>query len=163
MFDPNHYPGDLLYFDLDTVIVANIDWLTEWPTDYVWTIRDFRWLQRPTHDGMNSSVMWWNVAHFSWVWTELLKQGVQALSTRFHGDQDFLNAVLGPSRRRYLPDNRIQSWRWQAHDGGWDWRARRPRTPGTGTHIDQDVSVLVFHGRPKPHQITDPVIQTHWQ
>ena len=163
MFDPAHYAGDLLYFDLDTVICNDITWMTQESTDYLWTIRDFRRLQRATHNTMNSSVMWWNTTKFAWIWDRVRASDINELTRRYAGDQDFLHAVIDPNARRYYSADRIRSWRWQALDGGYDFGRRRHNTPDTGTQIDPDVSVLVFHGRPKPHQISDPVISALWR
>ena len=58
MFNPVHYQGQMLYFDLDTVIVDNIDWILELSPFYFWTIRDFRVLWKPDVQNMNSSVMY---------------------------------------------------------------------------------------------------------
>ena len=163
MFDPRHHAGDLLYFDLDVVIVADLSWIVQELTDSFWILRDFRYLQNPRVCAVNSSLMWWNVTGYQQVWTEFSQRPIQDVMRSYHGDQDFINSAVAPTRRKLFDQQRVQSWRWQAHEGGWDFRARRPRTPGTGTQLHDAVSVLVFHGRPKPHQIQDPVIMQHWQ
>ena len=60
LFNPAHFSGQLLYFDLDTVIVSNIDWIINLSPVFFWTIKDFRSLWRPDLQSMNSSVMYWN-------------------------------------------------------------------------------------------------------
>lgn len=163
LFNPGHHRGNLLYFDLDTVICGNIDWIVSYPTDCLWTIRDFRYLQRSRHEGMNSSVMWWNTNQFDWLWKNISESDVPALTRRYAGDQDFLHASIDHNHKRYLPDNRVKSWRWQVLDGGYDFSTRRHRAPGTGARVDSDTSVLIFHGKPKPHQAQDPVVIEHWR
>lgn len=162
MFDPQHHRGDLLYFDLDTVICGNLDWLLQDTTEYMWTLRDFRYLHNHHVQNMNSSVMWWNTEVMSWVWAAWQQRTPQQWAASMHGDQDFLYRTIDHNRRRYYPDQNVQSWRWSAHDGGWDFQTRRPRAPGTGTKIASGVSILVFHGRPKPHQTNDPMIRALW-
>ena len=106
--------------------------------------------------------MWWNVLTWRSVWDDFSRRNIADVVRTYHGDQDFINALVPPHQRQFLDDRRVQSWRWQAHDGGWDFRTRKPRALGTGTKLDQGVSVLVFHGKPKPHQIDDAVIEQHW-
>ena len=164
MFDPQHHAGDLLYFDLDTVIVDDISWMVQETTDRFWILRDFRYLQNPRiQHNVNSSIMWWNVPAWRSVWTEFAKRNLADVVRQYHGDQDLINALVPPARRQFFEDRRVQSWRWQAHDGGWDFAARRARQPNTGTKLNPDVSVWVFHGRPKPHQIQDELVQLHWK
>lgn len=163
MFDATHFKGDLLYFDLDTVICNDITWMVQQPTDYLWTIRDFRNLQRSAHNSMNSSIMWWNTERFAWIWDQVKINHIAELTRKYAGDQDFLHAVIDHNSRRYFDPNRVKSWRWQALDGGYDFARRRHCAPGSGTMIDGETSVLVFHGRPKPHQVTDPIILQHWR
>ena len=49
LFNPIHMlpdQGQMLYFDLDTVIVGNIDWLWNVNRDRFWAARDFQYLMR---------------------------------------------------------------------------------------------------------------------
>mgnify|MGYP003327210734 CR=1 FL=1 len=68
IFNSEHYSGPLLYFDLDTVIVRNIDWAWQQDLNFFWGIRDFKCLWKPTDQGINSSVMWWDTTKFDWIW-----------------------------------------------------------------------------------------------
>jgi hypothetical protein len=166
LFNPEHHAGNLLYFDLDCVVISDLEWIPVLSTDCFWTIRDFRYLQRQSHSGMNSSVMWWNVARYAHVWEEFNKQDINRIVIRYPGDQDYLGAVIEPKQCRYFDPHRLQSWRWQVHDGGYDFATRRSKQPGTGAgpYIGDNTSILVFHGKPKPHECTaDPVIASHWQ
>jgi hypothetical protein len=163
LFNSEHHQGNLLYFDLDTVILRDISWISQLPTEYLWGIRDFKHLQRPGYLSLNSSVMWWNVEKMSWVWDQFASTNVVHTSRQYPGDQDYLNAVLGHNRIRYLEDSQIQSWRWQCLDGGYDFNSRRHKIPGQGTQIPGSTSVLVFHGKPKPHEINDKVVQDLWR
>jgi len=163
LFNPEHHQGNMLYFDLDTVILRDISWIAQLPTEYLWGIRDFKHLQRPGHLSLNSSVMWWNVEKMSWIWDQFNNTNVVNTSRQYPGDQDYLNTVLGHNRIRYFEDNQMQSWRWQCLDGGYDFNSRRHKIPGQGTQIPGNTSVLVFHGRPKPHEINDKVVQDLWR
>ena len=162
MFDPSHNLGRLLYFDLDVVIVRNIDWIWQLDPDYFWALKDFKYLWRPKWTGINSSVMCWDTQRFGWIWQRFCDNNLDITVRRYHGDQDFLSAVLPAQDLRYLDPEKIKSWRWQVKDGGLDFKTRHYATPGSGSSIDINTSVLIFHGKPNPHEIADPVIQSHW-
>lgn len=163
MFDPSHNLGRLLYFDLDVVIARNIDWIWQLNPDYFWAIRDFKYLWRPNWTGINSSVMWWDTQKFSWIWKTFHDNNLEITIRRWHGDQDFLSSVLNTQNLRYLDSTQIKSWRWQVKDGGLDFKTRHYANPGSGSKIDLDTSVLIFHGSPNPHEVQDPAIQQLWQ
>ena len=163
LFNNEHHAGPLLYFDLDTVIVQNIDWIVQSNLDYFWAIRDFKYLWRPTDYGVNSSIMWWDTTKFSHIWEGFNRQDFTLLLKKYHGDQDFITDAISHPERRLLDYNRIKSWRWQALNGGYDFTGKTHKSPTAGTEILHDTSVLVFHGTPKPDKIIDPVIAMHWQ
>lgn len=162
LFNIQHHNGPLLYFDLDTVITKNIDWIWQLPLNKFWTIRDFKYIWRPTAHTINSSVMWWDTGAFSRIWNTFQLENLAMIMRKYQGDQDYLTAVLEPQRLRFFPANNIKSWRWQCLDGGFDFKTRKWKTPGSGTVIEDATSVLVFHGNPKPHETQDPVIVQHW-
>jgi len=163
LFNRDLFNGNLLYFDLDTVIVREIDWITELDTNYLWGIRDFRYLQTPMKQSLNSSVMWFSVPKFGWLWDEFKTRDLATTMRRYPGDQDYIQDQLGHNRYRLMPESQFQSWRWQCVDGGYDFQRRRHKIPGVGGLIDPNTSVLVFHGHPKPHEIKDKVVQELWR
>ena len=163
LFNPLYHHGPMLYFDLDTVIVNDISWIIKLDTDVFWSVRDFKYLWKPHLYNVNSSVMWWDTSKFSDIWHRACDQDIPIIMRRHHGDQDFLSETIEQSRRRCFDPDKIRSWRWQCLDGGFDFASRRYFRPGTGTRFDEDVSVLIFHGSPKPSEVRDPVIGQHWQ
>ena len=162
LFNSAHHAGPLLYFDLDTVIVNNIDWIWSQPLKYFWAVRDFKYLWRPTHHNINSSIMWWDTTKYHKVCQDFCQQDLQQIMRRYHGDQDYISYAIPQNQRRCLQQDRVLSWRWQCLDGGYDFRLRRGHAPGTGTVLTDNASVLVFHGNPKPNQIEDKLVQAHW-
>lgn len=163
LFNPAHHSGPLLYFDLDTVIVNNIDWIWKLPLNYFWTIRDFKYLWRPAHYGINSSIMWWDTRQYQHVWDSFSKQRFDLVLRRHRGDQDFLTQTINKNHYRFFDTEKIKSWRWQALDGGFNFDKRIYQKPGSGTCIDERTSVLIFHGDPKPDKIQDSHIAHFWQ
>lgn len=163
LFNSLHHAGPLLYFDLDTVIVGNIDWMCNLPLRYFWTVQDFKYLWRPTHQGINSSIMWWDTRNFDYIWKGFKQQDLDNLIKKHPGDQDYLNQSIENSKLRFFDPACIKSWRWQCLDGGYNFKQRAYQSPGTGTVLSKNTSVLVFHGKPKPADLRDPVIQSYWK
>lgn len=164
LFNPAHFTGDLLYLDLDVVIANSMNWVRDHSTDYLWTMRDFRYLQRRDTTTMNSSMMWFNVSRYSWIWDQFNKQELKSTISKYPGDQDYLSAVLLPGQqRRFFEDCFFESFRWQCLDGGYDFAKRRHLKPGSGVHIQPGTSVVVFHGSPKPAEVHDPLVKRLWQ
>lgn len=162
MFDSQHYQGNLLYLDLDTVVVRNLDWIMNLNTQWFWGIRDWKYLWKHHWQGINSSVMFWNTIKFDWVWQTFAQQNLASTLRLFPGDQDYLTHHIDQKDRRFFQDGTMQSWRWQVQDGGMDMLSRKYRSPGVGAVLDDSVQVVVFHGRPKPHEITDHRMSSLW-
>lgn len=163
LFNTEHHQGPLLYLDLDTVIVGKIDWICQLTTDLFWAVRDFKYLWKPHTYNINSSVMWWDTTKFAHIWQGFKEQELTYLTRKYHGDQDFLDDHISQNQRRCFDSQQIKSWRWQCLDGGFDFQSRRYLVPGQGTRYDDNTKILIFHGRPKPNEIRDPVIKQHWQ
>lgn len=161
MFDPRHDLESLLYFDLDMVILDNIDWICHSDLECFWTLRDFKYLWRPSWQGGNTSIMYWHTKRFYHVWQCFQTQGLKNVIAKYRGDQDFLTDNVGPNLR-FLDEKRVISWRWQAKDGGMDFKTRTYRQPDAGTIIPAQTSVLVFHGKPKPVDVDESVIRQNW-
>jgi hypothetical protein len=163
LFNSQHYSGPLLYCDLDLIIVNNIDWICQQSLSNFWSVRDFKYLWKPANYEINSSIMWWDTAQYDWLWKHFKKENLLRILSQYHGDQNFIGEHIPEHQRRYFDTERIKSWRWQCLDGGYDFRKKRYLQPSTGTRVDHRTSVLVFHGRPKPGEVQDPIITEHWK
>lgn len=162
MFNPEHFQGQLLYFDLDVVITGSLDWIFQMDPAYFWGIRDFRWLWRNRWTGINSSMMWWDTVRWAKIWHDFNGRSLATVMRQFAGDQDFLSNSIPTADLRYFDPDLVKSWRWEIKDGGLDMKTRIYRRPSAGSVLLPQTRVMVFHGNPKPHQITDPVIAQHW-
>lgn len=162
MFDPAHISGQVLYLDLDVIIVDDLDWIFNLNPEYFWTIKDWRHMWRPLWRGMNSSVMYWDTQKFRHIWDEFRQQELNDVTRHYHGDQDFVNAVLSDRDRQFFKDDYVVSWRWQIKDGGLDFKTREYRYPDSGSVLPPGAKIAVFHGNPKPHEIVDPFVAKYW-
>lgn len=162
LFNKDNFQGQLLYFDLDTVIVDNLDWLVNLPKQQFWAVRDFKHLWKPHFAGINSSVMYWDTNQFDFVWRKFCTENFNTVIAGYHGDQDYISDAIPIAQRRFLPEEKVKSWRWECLDGGYNFKKRRFFLPGTGTKPPKNTTILVFHGNPKPDKITDSYIQSHW-
>jgi len=163
LFNAKHFSGDLFYLDLDVVLVRELKNLLSQPTDYFWTLRDFRYLQNYRINTINSSVMWFNVEKFSWIWDKFMSSDVLSTIKQFPGDQDYLNHVLDVNQRRFFEDRYFESYRWQCQAGGYDFQQRKHRKPGAPMYVGTDTAIVVFHGNPKPHEVSDPIVKDFWR
>lgn len=163
LFDHRRLATQLLYLDLDVVIVDGIDWIFDNDPQHFWSIRDFRHLWKSSWTGMNSSIMFWDTVKFHWVWNEFCNQNIDKLVREYHGDQEYLSALLVDKHLRFFDSAKIKSWRWEIKDGGLNMRTREYHLPNAGSILTPNANILIFHGEPKPHEVTDPVIVEHWR
>lgn len=163
LFNTEYHKGPLLYFDLDTVIVDNLDWIIQRPLDHFWAVRDFKYLWRTGNQSINSSVMWWDTTKFDYIWRNFKIQDLDQIRLKYRGDQDYIADALLSSSWRSFDVERVKSWRWQCLDGGYNFAQKRYFLPNKGTEIRHPTSILIFHGNPKPDKVADPVITQHWQ
>jgi hypothetical protein len=42
-------------------------------------------------------------------------------------------------------------------------RTREYSSPNSGATVAPDTKIIIFHGQPKPHEVSDPKIQQHWK
>ena len=136
--------GDILYFDLDTVIVGD---LSEFKVLSAPTmLSDFYWPERPA-----SGVMFLPESCRRKVWNRWIESPDRHMVACGRlGDQKFIGDALGPVRRfqNVLP-GRIVSYKAHVQRKG----AHR-RATGNGT-VPAGASVVCFHGRPRPWGIRE--------
>lgn len=160
MFDQARFSGFMVYFDLDVVITNNIDWLWQQDPKCFWAIHDFRRLWRVGEHKINSSVMAWDTKRFYWIWEDFSNSDMQVIIKKYRGDQNYLDAVMPGTHLRFFEQTSIKSWKWQIS-----------KNPGIlpllksqiKNNTDLPCSIIIFHGDPKPHEITEPHIQQHWK
>jgi hypothetical protein len=152
LFQPGRFCGDVLYLDLDVVITKPLHGMVELldrDRSRLWALDDFGYPLTNPRQGIgsdterllggvgtvNSSVMMWNGDAASDVWRKFTPEVMDVL----HGDQNFITQALWPNINLIPPE-----W------------ASSYKYGGTG-------AIRVFHGDPKPPQVTDKWVLDHWR
>lgn len=140
LFDPKINPlsGSVLYFDLDIVIINNIDCFFEFDSNKLCIIED--WIYKKYKKRKyNSSVMKWNTKNYCDLFENFKKN---IFSKTYYGDQDFITEYIEDVN--YWPENWCISYKWHNCE-------KVPPTP--------EAKIIVFHGYPKPHQINNQFVK----
>jgi uncharacterized Rossmann fold enzyme len=126
--------------DLDSVICGPLDRIMAYGGDFA-TLRDFL---RP--NGLQSSVMMWPANTLGWLYDEYVKAGCPKLAG---GDQEWLERWSHILRPDILQDEfpgDFCSFKVHASMG-----------------IPKGTKVCVFHGEPRPHQVTEDWVPLVWK
>ena len=162
LFKQDHFPtGDTnLFFDLDVVIVNNIDKLTSYQPGQFLGFEDPGKIYSRT-ERLNSSVMRWNSSQYHDIWD--IYNSDRSKAKGLHGDQDWIWRLHRPNIK-FFPQDWIRSYKWQVRTHselqrfGTIQRFKDVRNP----EIDPQTSILVFHGTPNPSDVQDPIIVDNW-
>jgi len=164
IFKEGHFkPTDLnLFFDLDMVIIGNIDKLVYYELGYFVGLQDVgRAFNRP--DKLGSAVMRWTGTQFYDIWTTIEKN-LDLMKKYGGGDQDYIWS-LHKDKILFFPKLWIQSYKWEIRSKeelikiGNKWIFKNVRDP----KIDKDTAVLAFHGTPDMEDVEDKIIVENWQ
>lgn len=164
IFEQTHFThGDInLFFDLDMVIVNNIDhFITYLPSHFV-GLRDVKRVFISDIQKLGSAVLRWTAGNHSDIWDKFIQD--LSVTTKFRGDQDWI-WHLHHSNLNFFPDDWIRSYKWEI-------RSRSELTGiGPGAYfkdiknptIPANTAVLAFHGSPAVERVLDPIIVDNWK
>lgn len=139
LFAPGVATGPSLYFDLDVVITGALDYLVEY-TEHEFAA-PANWA-RSGHGGIQSSVMAWRGN-----WTEpyeYIRPQWPEVTKRLWGDQELIWELLGDRWVRI--SSGIYSYKYHCLKG-------KPN----------DMAVCIFHGDPKPLDVSDEWLSSYTQ
>jgi hypothetical protein len=130
--------GDLLYFDLDTIILDDLYPVVDAVvgTDTPVLLRDFYRDGKRKPEGLQSSAMWLPAAFRAAVWKDWSRDPAGHMRAHARGgDQTFLERLILGSARRWqdICPGAFVSWKVDCKEG-----------------VPPDARVLCFHGRPRP-------------
>jgi hypothetical protein len=132
----------IVFLDLDTVIVGNIDFLFDYQGDFA-ILRDFYY---PLHQYGSAIMSIAKTAHRQ-VWDRFCLNPLKALQAG-PGDQDWIRACVDK------PDF---------------WQALNPRKCVSykcdvqGRGVPDDAAIVCFHGQPRPHQVDEAWVEESWR
>lgn len=147
--------GDrILYFDLDTVITGSLDEIIKYDGDFA-ILRDF---YRP--DGLQSSIMAWeaNLPKLNYIWMSYEADGgFHMPSNDPRGDQGWIEDIAKPTWlhgfNKITPDifqkiypQFFVSFKVHAY-----------------FDIPKNAKIVVFHGNPRPHEVTQGWVPHIWK
>jgi len=151
-----------LFFDLDMVIVNNIDKLCRYQPGSFIGLEDLgRVFNRPPKLG--SAVLRWQGNMYKDIWEKF--EHNPEISRKFPGgDQDWIWS-LHKNRLKFFPKQWIMSYKWEVRtieelirrDNKWFFKDVR------NVEIDKETSVLAFHGTPDLEDVEDKIIVENWQ
>jgi hypothetical protein len=149
MFDPAMKVGDyVLYFDLDTIITGNIDWLMNYDTWFM-GIEDVGAVnahQPHLKNVLQTGVMTWDHDANSHIYLDFL-MNYDRIKNQFRGDGEYLNTKINPYHRKLLQHvfpGKLKSYKYDIYPGP-------PK---------EDVSIVCFHGRPSIIQAMEETVVT---
>lgn len=164
LFKKGHFnEGDInLFFDLDMVIIKNIDNLvTYMPTQLV-GLRDLGRVFNTNYTRLGSAILRWPANQYSDIWDKL--ETSPELTTKFRGDQDYL-WNFWQDHFKFFPDKWIMSYKWEIRNKSELVRTSNNRFNFNSIRTvstDPETSVLAFHGSPDPHEVKDSIIVDNW-
>jgi len=133
--------GLILYIDLDVVFVSNIDEMINYHNNDFVIIED--WLYKKLKQKKyNSSIMKWHTNNTP----ELFKSYIDnfAKNKKYAGDQDFITDNI--SNPVFWPEDWVQSF----------------KINKCFDEIPEKSKIIVFHGKPNPHEINYGWVKHNW-
>lgn len=148
LFDNEHgLTSRVVYFDLDTLITGNIDWLMNY-RGLVMGIEDLGSVNKhqPHLIGrFQSGVMAWHYRACHAIWESFKTK--PDLVSRFRGDGEYLNEALPVLQRDLIQQKypgQLKSYKYQVYNKG----------------LDKNTSIVCFHGRPSIEQAINKTVTT---
>ena len=130
--------GRVIFFDLDTLIVDNIDFLAKFKGKFA-VLRDF---YRP--NGYGSGIMLWAGGWGHEITNDFVRDGSPSI---VGGDQIYIEKKVGKAKMlQDLYPGKIVSYKIDAMTG-----------------IPNRAAIICFHGTPKPHEFEFVYVAEHWR
>jgi hypothetical protein len=165
IFKKDHFSeGDTnLFFDLDMVIVNNLDKFVDFMPDSFVGLEDLGRVFRKHPIKLGSAVMKWPAGKYHDIW-DRLESNLNTIKT-FRGDQDWI-WHLHSKNIKFFPRDWIVSYKWEVRNMSELYRDNDRRfkfNTVKNTSVGKETSVLAFHGSPDPHEVMDPIIVDNWR
>lgn len=162
--------GNILYLDLDLVIVDNIDFTADMPGDFLvirnWS-RNLMW---------NSSVMRFKAGKYGQIWQRFC-ESPEAVMSRCNGDQEWIFHCV-PEAGNW-PGNKIVSYKKSLDSKAFPLlekfgaaRLGLKAPMWMDTRLPEGAAIVVFHGKPDPDDVASrpyglwkraSFVERHWR
>jgi len=149
LFDCSHGLSErVIYFDLDTLITGDLDWLFKYDGNFmgIEDVGSVNEHQPHLKNVLQSAVMSWKYYMWNSIWTHA-SHNINEVKARYRGDGEFLHGYMNPLRYQLLQreyPGRLKSYKYQVY----------PNKP------DDKTSIVCFHGRPNIIQAQKESITT---
>lgn len=162
MFNPaNNLLGRNLYLDLDVIITGDLSPFWVFGKDRFAICQDFNRVYIPNFRGVNSSVMAWSDNTQHEMYKKFTTEYQNALR-KHRGDQDFIGEYHKVPM--LWPVDWVRSYRWEIWRGGiQNNTVNNYATEEQHSVIPLECKVIAFHGKPKPHEISEKILTKAWQ
>ena len=147
-----------LLLDLDIVITDNITKLFTYQPNKFVIIQDFNRQFNPNYRRSNSSVVKFNKSLAESIWQKFNKDPIYYVR-KYRGDQDWFDDEL--ENQVLWPSDWIKSWKWEVYLGGLK-SPNGSKYYSDITIMPKNCCILVFHGKPNPHEVDDPLVKNFW-
>lgn len=156
LFHPNtDLGGDVLYFDLDTVILKNIDMLVDLPGTFI--ARRSVNTKPGMAKRMSSSIMRWR-GEFSSIWTHF-NNNRNRINFNLDEQSIIQNVVndIWVDMEDILPEDFILEWMYDELNIIYEQKNLDAIYP--------NCAIICFGGEPKPHELANAnqIVMEHWQ
>ena len=161
IFNPEHHLlGRNLFVDLDVIITGDITPLWQHGDSNFTICQDFNRVFVPKYDKVNSSVMAWSDYSMEDMYLKFTTEQKALLATH-RGDQDYIGEYV--KKPVLWPTPWVRSYKWEVWRGGI--KDRTPNTYMSEDHqskIPPDCRIIAFHGKPKPHELSEKKLTKLW-
>jgi hypothetical protein len=152
--------GRNLYVDLDVIVTGDMTEMWNYENSKFVICQDFNRVFAPNISQVNSSVMAWRDDSMDWLYQKFIADRDNIIR-RLRGDQDYITEQV--TARSIWPREWAMSYRWEIWRGGHkNGRSSLYHSPDSVSVIPADCKLTVFHGRPKPHEITENILREKW-
>lgn len=138
--------NSIVYFDLDTVITGDINFLLNYNGDFMGIENlgvNNRFENNEIYKNvLQTGVMAWNPTKCYFIWEKFVEHRQYILSN-YRGDGEYINDILKHQSSPIRPDflqhkypGRLKSYKYEIYENG----------------LDKDTSIICFHGTPRPHE-----------